>query len=418
MKNIFILFRVSAITIIILMSLNNLQAQLDPGEAASLVQLNTITTAVPFLMIAPDSRSGALGDAGVALSPDGNSLHWNPAKMAFSENELEMSLSYAPWLRALVDDMNLAYLTMVRKVNRRQAYGLALRYFSLGNITFTDEVGTTIRDFKPAELSLDAGFSQRFTDKFSGGVAGRFVHSNLTGGVSVLGAESKPGISGAADVSMFYTNNQANWGGSDGTFNFGMNISNIGAKMSYTETAARDFIPANLRLGVAYKMDLDDFNSLTFTIDGNKLLVPTAPVYDQNDGNTIVSGFSSDVGVATGIVQSFYDAPGIVDFNDDGTYSIAPGSIFREEMREINLGGGIEYDFAEVFAFRAGYFYEHFSKGNRQFITMGAGMKYTVFTIDLSYLVSTTQQNPLANTLRFTLRMQFSDLAAASQSEN
>ena len=418
MKNIFLLFRVSAISVIMLMSLNNLQAQLDPGEAASLVQLNTITTAVPFLMIAPDWRSGALGDAGVALSPDGNSLHWNPAKMAFSEYELEMSLSYAPWLRALVDDMNLAYLTMVRKVNRRQAYGLALRYFSLGNITFTDEVGSTIRDFKPAELSLDAGFSQRFTDKFSGGVAGRFVHSNLTGGVSVLGAESKPGISVAADVSMFYTNNQANWGGNDGTFNFGMNISNIGAKMSYTETAARDFIPANLRLGVAYKMDLDDFNSLTFTIDGNKLLVPTAPVYDQNDANTIVSGFSSDVGVATGIVQSFYDAPGIVDFNDDGTFTVAPGSVFREEIREINLGGGIEYDFAEVFAFRAGYFYEHFSKGNRQFITMGAGMKYTVFTIDLSYLVSTTQQNPLANTLRFTLRMQFSDLADASQSEN
>ena len=418
MKNIFLLFRVSAITIIMLMSLNNLQAQLDPGEAASLVQLNTITTAVPFLMIAPDSRSGALGDAGVALSPDGNSLHWNPAKMAFSENELEVSLGYAPWLRALVDDMNLAYLTMVRKVNRRQAYGLALRYFSLGDITFTDNVGGLIMDFKPAELSLDAGFSQRFTDKFSGGVAGRFVHSNLTGGINVGGAESKPGISVAADVSMFYTNNQANWGGNDGTFNFGVNISNIGSKMSYTETAARDFIPANLRLGVAYKMDLDDFNSLTFTIDGNKLLVPTAPVYDQNNGNTIVSGFSSDVGTATAIVQSFYDAPGIVDFYDDGTYSVEPGSIFREEMREINLGGGIEYDFADVFAFRAGYFYEHFSKGNRQFITMGAGMKYTVFTIDLSYLLSTTQLNPLANTLRFTLRMQFSDLADASQSEN
>ena len=415
MKNIFLLFRVSAMTAIMLLSLNNFQAQLDPGEAASLVQLNTITTAVPFLMIAPDSRSGALGDAGVALSPDGNSLHWNPSKMAFSENELEVSLSYAPWLRALVDDMNLAYLTMVRKINRKQAYGLALRYFSLGNITFTDEVGTTIRDFKPAELSLDAGFSQRFTDKFSGGVAGRFVHSNLTGGVSVSGAESKPGISVAADVSMFYTNDQANWGGKDGTFNFGMNISNIGAKMSYTETAARDFIPANLRLGVAYKMVLDDYNSLTFTLDGNKLLVPTAPVYDQNDGNTIVSGYSTDVGVATGIVQSFYDAPGIVDFNDDGTYAVVPGSIFREELREINLGGGLEYDFAEVFAFRAGYFYEHFSKGNRQFITMGAGMKYTVFTIDLSYLVSTTQQNPLANTLRFTLRMQFSDLDTASQ---
>ena len=357
-------------TAIMLLSLSNFQAQLDPGEAASLVQLNTITTAVPFLMIAPDSRSGALADAGVALSPDGNSLHWNPSKMAFSENELEVSLSYAPWLRALVDDMNLAYLTMVRKVNRKQAYGVALRYFSLGNITFTDEVGTTIRDFKPAELSLDAGFSQRFTDKFSGGIAGRFVHSNLTGGVSVSGAESKPGISVAADVSMFYTNDQANWGGKDGTFNFGMNISNIGSKMSYTETAARDFIPANLRLGVAYKMVLDDYNALTFTIDGNKLLVPTAPVYDQNDGNTIVSGYSPDVGVATGIVQSFYDAPGIVDFNDDGTFALTPGSIFREELREINLGGGLEYEFAEVFAFRAGYFYEHFSKGNRQFIPL------------------------------------------------
>ncbi|HHZ81941.1 MAG TPA: type IX secretion system outer membrane channel protein PorV [Flavobacteriales bacterium] len=414
MKNLSIINKFLAGVVVFTMSIGNYSAQLDPGEAASLVQLNTITTAVPFLMIAPDSRSGALGDAGVALSPDGNSLHWNPAKMAFSENELEVSLSYAPWLRALVDDMNLAYLTMVRKINRRQAYGLALRYFSLGNITFTDAVGTTIRDFQPAELSLDAGFSQRFTDRFSGGVAGRFVHSNLTGGVSVLGAESKPGISVAADVSMFYTNNQANWGGKNGTFNMGMNISNIGSKMSYTETAARDFIPANLRLGAAYTMELDDYNSLTFTLDGNKLLVPTAPVYDQQDGNTIVSGYSNDVGVATGIVQSFYDAPGIVDFNDDGTYSILSGSIFREELREVNFGGGFEYDFAEVFAFRAGYFYEHFSKGNRQFITMGAGMKYTVFTIDLSYLVSTTQQNPLANTLRFTLRMQFSDLSSAS----
>jgi hypothetical protein len=188
--------------------------------------------------------------------------------------------------------------------------------------------------------------------------------------------------------------------------------------MSYTETAARDFIPANLRLGVAYKMVLDDYNALTFTLDGNKLLVPTAPIYDQNDGNTIASGYSTDVGVATGLVQSFYDAPGIVNFNDDDTFAIVPGSIFREELREINLGGGLEYDFAEVFAFRAGYFYEHFSKGNRQFITMGAGMKYTVFTIDLSYLVSTTQQNPLANTLRFTLRMQFSDLDTASQQNN
>jgi hypothetical protein len=417
-KNIQIISSV-VVALMLMLGEGQVNAQITQEETASILQLNTITTAVPFLMIAPDSRSGALGDAGVALSPDGNSLHWNPAKMAFCENELEMSLSYAPWLRALVDDMNLAYLSMVRKINRRQAYGLALRYFSLGNITFTDEVGSTIRDFQPAELSLDAGFSQQFTDKFSGGFAGRFVHSNLTGGTSVLGANSKPGISVAADVSLFYSNRFANWGGKKGTFNLGMNISNMGAKMSYTETSDRDFIPANLRIGSAYTMKIDEYNSLTFTLDANKLLVPTAPVYHPDDANKIVSGYDPNVGTATGIVQSFYDAPGVVTFqdtdaNNDGLndWIVEDGSVFKEELREINLGGGLEYDFAEVFAFRMGYFYEHYSKGNRQFVTMGAGLKYTVFTIDLSYLVSTTQQNPLANTLRFTLRMQFADLDA------
>jgi len=388
-------------------------SQLTQDEAASIVQLNTITTAVPFLMIAPDSRSGALGDAGVALSADANCMHWNPAKMAFNENDLDVSLSYAPWLRALVDDMNLAYLTGIDKLNKRQAIGYALRYFSLGNITFTDEVGTTIRDFQPAELSLDLGFSQKFTEKFSGGVAGRFIHSNLTGGISVLGAESKPGISVAADVGLFYTNKYANWFGGKGTFNWGMNISNIGAKMSYTETAQRDFIPTNLRLGSCYKFQVDDYNSLAFTFDLNKLLVPTQPVYHQNDANTIVSGYDPNVGVATGMIQSFYDAPGVVSFNDDDTHTIEDGSIFKEELREINIGGGLEYEFLDVFAFRTGYFYEHYSKGNRQFVTLGAGIKYTVFAIDLSYLISTTQQNPLANTLRFTLRMQFSEIQEA-----
>ena len=207
------------------------QIEEDPAQ---LLQLNTITTAVPFLMIAPDSRSGAMGDVGVALSPDANSMHWNPAKMAFSENEVEMSMSYAPWLRALVDDMNLAYVSSVRRLNKRQAFGVALRYFSLGNITFTDEVGTTIRDFQPAELSLDGGFSQKFSDKFSGGFSARFIHSNLTGGTSVQGADSRPGISVAADLSMYYVNDEADWGSKDGIFSWGMNMSNLGAKMSYT----------------------------------------------------------------------------------------------------------------------------------------------------------------------------------------
>ena len=397
----------------LLLPAGDVAAQLTPGQAAQTVQINAITTAVPFLTIAPDSRSGALGDAGVALSPDGNSLHWNPAKMAFMEDDVEFTMSYAPWLRELVDDMNLAYVSGVRKISPRQAFGGALRYFSLGNITFTDESGTTIRDFKPAEFSLDAGFSQRFTDRFGGGVTGRFINSNLTGGTNVLGANSKPGRSVAVDVGLFYTNPRAQLAGKIGVFNLGMNISNIGAKMSYTESADRDFIPANLRLGTAYELFVDEYNSLTFTVDANKLLVPTPPILDQESGTEIVSGYDDNIGVATALVQSFYDAPGVVDFNDDGTYTIQPGSVLREELREYNLGGGMEYNYNDVFAFRTGFFNEHYSKGNRQFITLGAGIKYTVFTVDLSYLISTRLQNPLANTLRFTLRLQFADLVGS-----
>jgi len=406
--------RVAVAAVLLSLSFSGLQAQLTPGEVSQQVQLNTITTAVPFLMIGPDSRSGALGDAGVALSPDANSLHWNPAKMAFSENEVEFSLSYAPWLRALVDDMNLAYLSGVKRINKRQAWGAALRYFSLGNITFTDESGTTIRDFQPAEFSLDVGYSQKLSDKFSGGIAGRFINSNLTGGTNVLGANSKPGRSVAVDISAFYSNPRTKFAGRDAAFNWGVNISNIGAKMSYSESADRDFIPTNLKLGSALTMKLDDYNSLTFTADANKLLVPTSPIYDQESGVNIVSGFNPNVGVATAMMQSFYDAPGIVNFNQDGTYTVEEGSILREEIREWNIGGGIEYLYNDVFAFRTGFFNEHYSKGARQFITLGAGIKYTVFTVDLSYLISTRQQNPLANTLRFTLRLQFSDLVNSS----
>jgi len=406
--------RAAVVAVLLSFSFSGLQAQLTPGEVSQQVQLNTITTAIPFLMIGPDSRSGALGDAGVALSPDANSLHWNPAKMAFSENEVEFSLSYAPWLRALVDDMSLAYLSGVKRINKRQAWGAALRYFSLGNITFTDESGTTIRDFQPAEFSLDVGYSQKLSDKFSGGIAGRFINSNLTGGTNVLGANSKPGRSVAVDISAFYSNPRTKFAGRDAAFNWGVNISNIGAKMSYSESADRDFIPTNLKLGSALTMKLDDYNSLTFTADANKLLVPTSPIYDQESGVNIVSGFNPNVGVATAMMQSFYDAPGIVNFNQDGTYTVEEGSILREEIREWNIGGGIEYLYNDVFAFRTGFFNEHYSKGARQFITLGAGIKYTVFTVDLSYLISTRQQNPLANTLRFTLRLQFSDLVNSS----
>ncbi|MFK7756088.1 MAG: type IX secretion system outer membrane channel protein PorV [Flavobacteriales bacterium] len=389
-------------------------------EAAQAVQLNTITTAVPFLLIAPDTRGGALGDAGVATSPDGNSLHWNVAKLAFLQDmsgakvksekpDFGISLSYSPWLRALVDDMSLAYLTGYKVLNDKQAITGGLRFFSLGNITFTDINGSVIRDFEPIEFSFDVGFSQKLSEKLSGGFAARYIHSNLTGGVGVNGAGSQAGRSAAADVSMFYTNPDLKIGGKDTRLNLGVNISNIGAKVSYTETADRDFLPANLRLGAAMTMNFDDYNQLTLTSDFNKLLVPTPPVYAEGEGGTeepvIISGRDPDVGVASGIFGSFTDAPGNVLFDENDEPFVEDGSILREELREINISIGLEYVYANQFAFRTGFFHEDPTKGNRQFITLGAGVKFQVFSIDMSYLISTRNQNPLANTLRFGLNM-------------
>jgi hypothetical protein len=389
------------------------QAQLNnQTERAAQVQLNTITTAVPFLLIAPDSRAGAMGDAGVATSPDVNSTHWNAAKLAFVEEEIELSVSYSPWLRQLVNDMSLGYLSGYKKLNKTQTIGGSLRYFSLGKISFTDESGAPQGDFTPAELGIDVVFAQKLSERFSGGIAARFVNSNLTGRTNVLGADSRPGRSFAVDVNGFYTNDDLKISGLDATLNLGFNVSNIGAKMRYTNTDRRDFIPTNLRVGSALILALDEYNDLGFTVDFNKLLVPTPPIYD-NDGN-VLAGENPDVGVATGIVQSFTDAPGL--YNPE-TESVEGGSVFKEELREINIGGGFEYWYDKQFAFRTGYFYEHFSKGNRQFITLGAGLRYQVLTIDMSYLISTTQQNPLANTLRFSLKFALGGKNSSKSSE-
>lgn len=382
-------------------------------------QLNTITTAVPFLLISPDSRAGGMGDAGVAVSPDVNAIHWNPSKLAFAENDGEFSMSYSPWLRNLVPDMSLAYLSGYKRLsNKRSAVGGSLRYFNLGSILFTDVNGSTIRDFKPAEFAVDLAFAQKFSENFSGGIAIRYVNSNLTGGISVQGANSKAGQSVAADVSFYYRKEQIQMGDKDVTFAFGTNISNIGAKMSYTETAAQNFIPINLRLGPSFKVELDQYNSIAFNMDVNKLLVPTPPVYLLDGNNSpiidpvtgnfqVASGSDPNVGVVNGILGSFSDAPGNVSYDDNGNVVVENGSRLREELREINLAGGFEYWYAEQFAFRTGYFWEHYTKGNRKYFTLGAGVKYSIFTLDLSYLIANTQRSPLANTLRFTLGFKF-----------
>ena len=413
------------ITSILVVSFHSKGQSLTDEEAAAAVQLNTITTAVPFLLIAPDTRGGALGDAGVATSPDGNSLHWNMAKLAFlpdmdgarlksEKPDFGISLAYSPWLRSLVDDMSLAYLSGYKILNDKQAVSGALRFFDLGTITFTDINGSVIRDFKPIEFSFDVGFSQKLGEKLSGGFAARYVHSNLTGGVGVNGAGSKAGRSAAADVSVFYTNPDLKIGGKDARLNVGMNVSNIGAKIAYTETADRDFLPANLRLGAALSMYLDEFNELTLTTDFNKLLVPTpAKIVDGE----IISGRDSDVGVAAGIFGSFTDAPGSVLQDENDEFYVVSGSKFKEEMKEINISMGLEYVYANQFAFRTGFFHEDPTKGNRQFITLGAGVKFQVFSIDMSYLISTRNQNPLANTLRFGLNMNLTGGGGSSSSE-
>ncbi len=393
-------------------------AQIASGNLSG-QQINTITTAVPFLLIAPDSRSSAMGDVGAALSPDANSIHWNPSKLAFIDDKEDFgfSISYSPWLRQLVNDINLAYLTGYKKIDKNSAVGFELRYFSLGNITFTDITGNTIRDFKPNEFAVGVNYSRKLSEKFSAGIAGRYINSNLTGGISTQGGETKAGRSVAVDVSGYYQGDQFKVGAMKAHMAYGMNISNIGAKMAYTDNAEKDFLPTNLRLGTAFNMEIDDFNKLTIALDANKLLVPTQPAYvDENGVTTLYSGTDPDVGVASGIFQSFTDAPGVVLFDDNGEATgVEAGSKFKEELHEINLSLGAEYWYNDIFAVRTGYFHEHFTKGNRRFISLGAGVKYSSFQLDLSYLLALTQNSPIANTVRFTLKFNFGDKGGESE---
>lgn len=373
-----------------------------PGEVFSqgsqlttaqlLGQLNTITTAVPFLLIAPDSRAGAMGDGGVATSADANAMHWNPSKFAFVKKQTGIAISYTPWLRALVPDINLAYLSGYYKLKKNGVVATSLRYFSLGDITFTDIVGNTIGQFRPNEFAYDVAYATKLGDHFSGGGALRYIHSNLTGNTPVEGSQTHSGNSVAADLSGFYQSEEKEINGKKSIVRFGVNISNVGAKISYSERGEKDFIPINLKLGSSLHMQLDEYNEVQFTVDLNKLLVPTPPVYDTvNKKLVIVKGKDPNRGIVSGMVGSFSDAPGG----------------YQEELKEINIGGGFEYWYAKQFALRAGYFNEPSTKGGRKFFTLGIGLKYTVFGLDFAYLIPTKQRNPLQNTLRFSLLFDF-----------
>ncbi len=387
------------------------------GVTQNDLQLNTITTAVPFMSITPDSRSGGMGDAGTALSPDGNSIYWNTSLLNFAKQKSELSLSYTPWLRQLTNDIHLSYLSGYYRVNDKHSIAGALRYFSLGEITFTDPSGNVIRDDKPSEFEVTGGYAFRLSERLSIGINGKFVYSNLTGGLTVQGVNTKAGVAGASDISFSYFNDDAKIGKTSGTYTFGATINNIGNKIAYSQLGSRDFLPMNLKIGNSFNADLDKYNKLLFAFDLQKLLVPTPAIYEfdpSTNSYNLISGRTNDVGVISGMLQSFYDAPGVAlkdedgDYilNSDGSYQIKKGSKLKEELNEINIATGLEYWYNNVLAIRGGFFYEAKTKGNRQYLNFGVGFKYNMFGIDISYLASVSgRQSPLANTLRFTLRL-------------
>jgi hypothetical protein len=362
-------------------------------------QQNVVTTMVPFLTITPDSRSGGMGDVGVAISPDANSIHWNMSKLSFAEKKSGLGISYAPWLRSLVPDVQFSYLSAYNKVGKNGVLAGSFRYFSLGNINFTDFQGDPLGSFNPNEFALDGGYATRLSENFSVGVVLRFIRSNIAGVRQLNGISTRPGIAGAGDINLYYTK-KTEIQDKPANVSFGVNFQNIGSKMTYTNREQRDFIPMNLKFGGALDYEIDEYNRVVFAADVNKLLVPTRPYYVRNwqggdsldmNGNRVILGGDPNVPVIQGLFQSFSDAPGG----------------FREELREYNWSIGLEYWYNKKFAARAGYFNEPATKGNRKYLTFGFGVRYKVIGIDAAYLVPFQQRHPLANQLRFSMLFDF-----------
>ena len=400
--------RFTAFTILtILFFQSSLNAQFFDPQRGCVVDANqecvpnTLLTATPFLTIVPDARSGAMGDAGVAISPDANALNFNASKLAFVDQETELSVTYTPWLRNLgLSDVYMAYLGGYKKIDDLSTFAGALRYFSLGDINFTDINGTPTGTGRPRELEVTLGYARKLSPNLSAGIAGKYINSNLASGQSVNGIPIQPGNAFAADISFTYTSNE-HFGFDGGNFSAAIALSTLGSKISYTSSSTREFLPANFSLGAAYKMEFDEFNTFTVTFDLNKLLVPSPYPIDHPEYDTDGNGEPDYREQSTfgGIFGSFSDAPGG----------------FSEELQEFSTSLGFEYWYNNQFAVRTRYYYEHPLKGDRQFITIGAGIKYNVFGLDISYLAPTnTQRSPLDNTLRFTFRFNLADYTGSN----
>jgi hypothetical protein len=381
-----------------LFSIQFVNAQCYQGEDGRYYNLdgtpctNTVVSAVPFLRIISDARSGAMGDAGIAVSADPNAMHFNASKLVFSDQSLGLAATYTPWLRSIgLNDVYLAYLTGFKKIGDLQTVGFGLRYFSLGSIQFTDPNGTPLNTGRPNEFELSGAYARKLSEKLSAAVTGKFIYSNLAAGNIVNGEVIEPGIAGAADFSMTYkTPIKVSKGESDLTI--GLAITNIGSKITYTNSLFRDFLPANFGLGGAWTFNFDTHNSLTFTTDINKMLVPTPCQGLDCDQDRDGRADYKDVSPVSAIFSSWTDAP-------EG---------LSEEIKEFTYSVGTEYWYDKQFAVRAGYFSEHRQKGNRKFFTVGLGLKYNLFGLNFSYLVPTTsRRNPLDNTLRFSMLFNF-----------
>lgn len=365
--------------------LNNINDNVDRLTGKVLDGNRIISTGVPLLLIAPDSRGGAMGDVGAASRPDANSIHWNAAKLSFMEKRAGISFTYTPWLREIVSDIKLMYLSGYYRLDERNTLGASLTYFSLGSIDFFDEGGLQTGTYKPNEFAFDVAYSMKLSENLSMSLTGRYIRSDLTQGQNVGTTSTHAANAGAADLGLYYQNKIDLEMPSQ--YAFGVQISNLGSKISYSDNMESSFLPANLRIGGRYSMDFDQFNNLSVMADFNKLLVPTPPVYD-NEGN-IFAGKDPNVGVLQGAIQSFYDAP----------------NGLKEELQEISMSLGLEYWYNKILAVRAGYFYEAKNKGARKYLTLGAGLRYNVMGLDISYLISTSSlnNNPLKNTLRVSL---------------
>ncbi|QPH39450.1 type IX secretion system outer membrane channel protein PorV [Pedobacter endophyticus] len=377
------------LTAALLLAVMPLCAQTVSGVQTDGTRQSNIVTAVPFLLITPQARAGAMGNAGVALDAGADAPAINMAALAFLPTGCSgVSLSYSPWLKTLVPDMSLGYLSGYYRLSDKNTIAASFRYFSLGAIQFTDSQFQSLGTYNPNELALDVGYSRNMGPDFAMGGTLRFIYSNLYSGQFSNGGQAQAGKALAADVSAIYKR-EVSLFSTAAIWSAGINLSNIGTKVSYSTEGPAYFLPANFKIGTAVTLLPDNDSRLSFALDLHKLMAPTQPIYDA-DGN-ITSGKDPNRSVPAGIFGSFADAPGG----------------FGEEMREIGISTGFEYSYQQKFALRAGYNYQDPQKGNSRYLTLGAGFKYNIFNIDFSYLAGSTSKSPLANTLRFTLQANF-----------